>query len=177
MYRDSIFVPANFWALRGESSVDKGMSTPWGYFALLYTVAIKYHIKWLQDLAIDACIIHVREYNLNLGIINYVYSNTAPGNNLRRLLVSITRWDSSTTALDSMDLDPMFRADIDAAGQEDGNVMRVHEIRDPNEPWDIAPRNNMPLPESLCPDFLTQVDAHLHGEGCECGHPKAFTHP
>jgi hypothetical protein len=80
----------------GDTSTNQAaMDTAWGFFVKTNVLGDKHQIPRLRNHAIDA-ILHIRkEWNLNLGIIPYVYRQTTDDHSpLRCLMVRIAKWES-----------------------------------------------------------------------------------
>jgi hypothetical protein len=93
MYHNEICIDeekANFNAAETKEEVMRGA---WGIFVILFVLGQKYQMPRLRNDAIDAILTHRKSCELKLGVISYVYENTASSSSpLRRLLVRLVRY-------------------------------------------------------------------------------------
>jgi hypothetical protein len=99
MYHDEICADEKKTNVNDANTEEEAMRGAWGVFVKLFVLGQKYQIPPLQNDAIDAILVHVNTWSIELGVISYAYENTSSGSPLRRLLVRLVRLDDDDLEL------------------------------------------------------------------------------
>ena len=99
MYHDEICVDEKKANVNDANTEEEAMRGVWGIFVKLFVLGQKYQIPPLQNDAIDAILVYVNTWSIELGVISYAYENTSSGSPLRRLLVRLVRLDDDDLEL------------------------------------------------------------------------------